>query len=280
MTSASHRRRPFLVRLRRIVVKIGSNVLASRGHGVNQERIRQIAHEVAVLHAKGLKVVLVSSGAILLGLEKLGLTAWPRGIPLRQAAAAAGQSRLMWTYEQTFEAEGLRVAQVLLTHADLASRPRHLNARRTLLTLMTRGVVPIINENDTVAVEELTFGDNDRLAGQVAALIAAQGLIILSDVDGLCTADPRTARRATLIPFVARVTPAITRLAGGASGFGRTGGMASKVEAATWAARHGVFTIVMNGEKPRLLGRILAGEEAGTFFAPASAPKRRVQRGR
>ncbi|HNK14682.1 MAG TPA: glutamate 5-kinase, partial [Nitrospira sp.] len=167
---------------KRVVVKIGSSLIASREVGLSAERLERLATEIAEIRSQGREVLVVSSGAVVSGIKKLGLREYPKSLPVKQAAAAVGQSQLMWAYEKAFERLSLRVAQVLLTHEDLADRRRFLNARHTLTTLIKFGVIPIINENDTVAVEEIRVGDNDTLAAQVAHLVDADLLIILSDV--------------------------------------------------------------------------------------------------
>lgn len=257
-----------LKQAKRVVVKIGSSLVASRQAGLKSERIEQLAGEIATLRAGGRDVLLVSSGAIVSGIEKLGLKTFPKSLPVKQAAAAVGQSRLMWAYEKAFERTGLKVAQVLLTHQDLADRRRFLNARHTLTTLIEFGVIPVINENDTVAVDEIRVGDNDTLAGQVAHLVDADVLVILSDVDGLFTEDPRRNAAATLIPVVTEVTKDIERRAGGSLSFEGTGGMLTKVQAAREVAEYGVATLIINGEKPGLLPEVFEGTVAGTMFLP------------
>jgi glutamate 5-kinase len=258
----------FLQQAKRVVIKIGSSVITSRERGLNLGRIDTLAKEVFQFQKQGRQVVLVSSGAVASGLEPLGLTQRPQDIALKQAAAAVGQSRLMWSYEKAFQPFGLTVAQVLLTHEDLNQRRRFLNARNTLLTLLERGVLPIINENDTVAVEEIQFGDNDMLAGLVAHLIDAQLLIILSDVEGLYTQDPKANPQAELLRVVEEVTPEIERLAGGTTTAEGTGGMTSKVRAAKQAAAYGVATMVVSGKVPGILARLSSGEKLGTLFLP------------
>ncbi len=258
----------FLKQAKRVVVKVGSSLVASRQSGLKADRIEQLAGEVAALQAAGREVLLVSSGAIVSGLEKLGLKSVPKSLPVKQAAAAVGQSRLMWAYEKAFERTGLKVAQVLLTHQDLADRRRFLNSRHTLTALLRFGVIPIINENDTVAVEEIRVGDNDTLAAQVAHLVDADVLVILSDVDGLFTEDPRRNPAATLIPLVTEVTADIERRAGGARTLEGTGGMVTKVQAARKVAEYGVGTLIINGDTTGLLQGVFDGAEAGTFFLP------------
>src|SRR6185295_13580 len=217
-------RHQLIKQARRIVVKIGSTLVASREHGLRPERIDHLAEDTVAVQKHGREVLIVSSGAIVSGTQKLGLAAYPKNLPLKQAAAAVGQSRLMWAYEKAFEQFGGSVAQILLTHQDLADRRRFLNARHTLTTLLELGVTPIINENDTVAVDEIRFGDNDTLAGQVVQLVDADLLIILSDVDGLFSEDPRKNPAATLIPVVTEITKDIEQRAGVTSTFEGTGG--------------------------------------------------------
>jgi glutamate 5-kinase len=256
-----------LKQARRIVIKIGSSLVAARGSGLRSDRIDRVAEEVAAIK-EGRDLLLVSSGAIVSGIEKLGLKTYPKRLPVKQAAAAVGQSRLMWAYERAFERLQQKVAQVLLTHQDLADRRRFLNSRHTLTALLEFGVIPIINENDTVSVDEIRFGDNDTLAAQVAHLVDADLLIILSDVDGLFDEDPRRNPSATLVSLVSEITPDIERRAGDSSSFEGTGGMASKVQAAKKVGEYGVATLIINGEKPGLLPAVFDGVEAGTFFLP------------
>jgi len=259
---ADHKR--LLRRVRRVVVKVGSNVLAGTD-GLRPTRVRALAGDVAALVAGGKHVVLVSSGAVAAGAGQLG----PRrpGLEWRQAAAAVGQPALMAAYTRAFARHERPVAQVLLTHADLADRRRYLNARHTLRTLLDLGVVPIVNENDTVAVEELNFGDNDNLSALTATLVEADLLVILSDVAGLYTADPRIDPSATRIGFARADDPALTRIAGPSrSGLGR-GGMVSKLAAARTAAAAGIATVIAEGSHPHPLARIFGPEdEAGTLL--------------
>jgi len=253
---------------KRIVLKVGSRLVAAKDQGLNIARIERLAGEMAGIKATGREILMVSSGAIACGIEKLGLKEYPRSLPLKQAAAAVGQSRLMWAYEKAFENTGQKVAQVLLTREDLTNRSRFLNARHTLTALLEYSVVPIINENDTVAVDEIRFGDNDSLAGMVAHLVDADLLVILSDVEGLYTEDPRHNPKATLIPVVTDVTAEIERRAGGTTSFEGTGGMRTKVLAAKKAAMYGVATAIINGERADLLSGLMQGQAVGTFFLP------------
>lgn len=257
-----------LTQAKRVVVKVGSSLLASRASGLQVDRIERLADELCAIKATGRDVLLVSSGAIVSGVQKLGLFSYPKSLPLKQAAAAVGQSRLMWAYEKAFERLGVNVAQILLTHQDLADRRRFLNARHTLAALLNHSVLPIINENDTVSVEEIRFGDNDTLAAEVAHLVDADLLIILSDVDGVFTDDPRHNSSATHIPIITEISPDIECLAAGTSKEEGTGGMATKIQAAKKVGAYGVPTLIMNGETPGLLPMIFQGHETGTLILP------------
>ena len=255
---------PLLRRVRRVVVKIGSNVLAG-ADGLRQARIRALAGEIAAVTAAGRQVVVVSSGAVAAGASRLG---GRRGrLDWRQAAAAVGQPSLMATYERAFRRHERTVAQVLLTHADLSDRRRYLNARHTLRTLLALGAIPIVNENDTVAVEELQFGDNDNLSALTASLVEADLLVILSDVAGVYDADPRDGADATLIPLARAQDRAIAAAAGPSSSGIGTGGMASKVAAARKAAAAGIPTIVAHGARRGILAAVFdPAVEVGTLL--------------
>ncbi len=263
-------RRTVLKGVRRVVVKVGSSVLASHARGINTRRIGLLARECAALAREGYELALVSSGAIASGLAPLGLRERPRGLPLKQAAAAVGQSRLMWAYHRAFEAQGRRVAQVLLTGDDLSRRARFLNARHTMMTLLELGVVPIINENDTVAVDEIKFGDNDTLASLVVGLIDARLLVILSDVDGLYSGDPRRDPAAVRLVNVDRITREVEAAAGGSSRSEGTGGMVTKLSAAKRAASCGAGTLIIDGRRTGELSRALHGDAVGTMFFPTA----------
>lgn len=262
--------RTLLHKNKRIVIKIGSSIIASHEKGLREERMAEIAEEVAALRNEGHEIFLVSSGAILCGMEKLGLTRRPKMIPLKQAAAAVGQSRLMWAYEKHFDRFQIHVAQVLLTREDIADRKRFINARNTLMTLLDHGILPIINENDTVTVDEIKLGDNDNLAAQITHLVDASLLLILSDVDGLFTADPRKNPQAALIPLIEEITPEIERIAGEPGALSGTGGMATKIQAAKNVAAYGVTTLIVNGTVPGRMRRAFQGESIGTLFLPKS----------
>lgn len=247
---------------KRVVIKIGSTVLATK-EGINQKRIDSLAEEISGIDKD---VVIVSSGAIAAGMGRLSLRKRPEEIRLKQAAAAVGQSRLMWAYEKSFESYGKKVAQVLLTREDLTERRRYLYAKNTLETLIELGVIPIVNENDTIAVDEIRFGDNDTLAVMVTNLLQAGLLLILSDVDGLYTSDPRSNSDAKLIDLVTEITSQIEKIAGKSSTIEGTGGMFSKVQAAKKASAMGVSSAIINGTKPGIIHGFFEYKKIGTFF--------------
>ena len=255
---------------KRLVIKVGSNILTDKKEGLDTKRISALAKDISVLHDKGYEVVVVSSGAVAAGMTKLGLTEKPKDIKLKQAAAAVGQSRLMWAYERSFAEFGKKVAQVLLTRDDFSDRKRYINSKNTIITLLSYRVIPIINENDTVSTDEIKFGDNDNLASLVANIVESEQLIILSDVEGLYTEDPRQSSKARLIEFVDEITPEILKKAGGAGSMAGTGGMYSKVLAAKKAASHGIVVHIISGKREGLLLSLIAGEHSGTLFRPNS----------
>ncbi|HZE37054.1 MAG TPA: glutamate 5-kinase [Candidatus Eisenbacteria bacterium] len=257
-----------LTRARRLVVKVGSGQIASPSEGLDAKRISALAADIAGLVGERREVVLVSSGAIVAGTARLGLSSRRRSIPETQAAAAVGQSSLMWHYEQAFKRHGIKVGQVLLTAQDISDRGRYLNARNTLLALLDFGVLPVVNENDTVAVEEIKVGDNDNLAALVAHLIDADLLVLLTDVDGLYTGDPKRDPAAIRIETVEAVTEEIRRLCFDEVGRVSVGGMATKLEAAQKAGASGIPMVIANGREHGTLGRLLKGEPLGTYFLP------------
>jgi glutamate 5-kinase len=256
-----------LGRVRRLVVKVGSGLITAPAKGADARRIAALAADIAAIH-EGREIVVVSSGAIATGASRLALPARPRSIPEKQAAAAVGQSALMWHYEAAFKSHGMMVGQVLLTAQDIGDRARYLNARNTLLALLRFGVLPIVNENDTVAVEEIKVGDNDNLSALVAGLIDADLLVLLTDVDGLYTDDPTLNATARKIDTVEEVTEEIGRMVGGRMGAGSVGGMATKLQAAQKAAASGIPMVIGSGRQEGVLARILKGETVGTYFAP------------
>lgn len=254
----------------RIVVKLGTSVLTDGTDRLHRPRMVDLARQIAHLRAHGTEIVLVSSGAVLAGWERLGFPKRRRELTHKQALAAVGQGRLMHLYGQLFEIYDVPVAQALLTRADLRDRMRYLNARGTLLTCLEIGVLPIINENDAVAVDEIRVGDNDTLSALVANLVDANMLIILSDIAGLYTADPRHNPAAELISQVAGVTEQVYALAGAAGSHRGTGGMRTKIQAAELATRAGTAMIIAAGNTPDVLVRLAGGESIGTYFAPLS----------
>ncbi|WP_079416839.1 glutamate 5-kinase [Thiomonas intermedia] len=249
---------------RRIIIKAGSSLVTNEGRGVDLEAVSRWAGQIAGLRSAGKDVILVSSGAIAEGMRRLGWSQRPREMHQLQAAAAVGQMGLAQAYETAFRERGMIAAQVLLTHADLADRQRYLNARTTLLTLLEQGVVPVINENDTVVTDEIKFGDNDTLGALVTNLVEGDVLIILTDQSGLYSADPRKHADATLIAQADAEDATLQAMAGGAgTGIG-TGGMATKVTAARRAARSGAHTVIASGREPEVLARLARGEIVGT----------------
>ncbi|HEY7677535.1 MAG TPA: glutamate 5-kinase [Candidatus Methylomirabilis sp.] len=267
----------YTARAHRLVVKVGTGVLSKGDLRLHRPTMAALARELSEIRAQGREVVLVSSGAILAGMAALGFERRPQQIPLKQAAAAVGQSHLMRAYEEAFQPHGQQVAQVLLTREDLRHRTRYLNARNTLFALLRLRVIPIINENDTVAVDEIRFGDNDTLSALVAHVTEADLLVILTDTDGVYTADPRKHPDAALIPVVGADVRGAFCADEGPSPTG-SGGISSKLAAARQAAQAGVPTVVANGFVQGILGRVLAGEEAGTLFLPRTLPMRSRQR--
>ena len=257
---------------KRIVVKVGSALVTNRGEGLDIAAIAQWARQIARLHALGREIVLVSSGAIAEGMQRLGWKTRPHRMHQLQAAAAIGQMGMVQVYETCFREHGLRAAQVLLTHADLADRQRYLNARSTLLTLLELGVIPVINENDTVVTDEIKFGDNDTLGALVTNLIEADCLVILTDQAGLYTADPRKVPTAALVRQADAGDPALEEMAGGAGSAIAKGGMLTKVLAAKRAARSGANTVIASGHEADILLRLAQGEHVGTLLVSATTP--------
>jgi glutamate 5-kinase len=261
-------RRKILGKRRRIVVKVGSSILSSIEKGLHYEVFSHLTKEISDLKRQGYEIVLVSSGAIAAGMEKLGYKTRPQAITQKQATAAVGQTRLMNIYEKYFSRSQQMVAQVLLTHDDLSHRRRFLNARNTLLTLLELGIIPIINENDTVVVDEIKFGDNDNLSALVTNLIGADLLIILTDIEGICDSDPRVNPRAKCIPLLEDIDVNMEGIVGETKSEMGVGGMISKIQAARKASRFGIPTVVAQGTKDGVLHQILKGKEIGTLILP------------
>jgi glutamate 5-kinase len=261
-----------LDRARRVVVKIGSSLLTNQGAGLDRNAIADWVRQIAQLRKRGVEVLVVSSGAIAEGMKRLGWARRPSAVSELQAAAAVGQMGLVQMWESCFSELGLHTAQVLLTHEDLGDRKRYLNARTTLKSIVALGVVPIINENDTVVVDEIRLGDNDTLGALVTNLIEADALVILTDQQGLFSADPRKAKDAQLVRRGAAGDAALEAMAGGAgSAIGR-GGMHTKVLAAKRAARSGAHTAIVWGREPEVLTRLFSGEAIGTLLTAETPP--------
>jgi glutamate 5-kinase len=264
-------RRELLKSVKRVVIKIGSRVLTDADGGLDHTVIGNICGDIALLRQRGKQIIVVSSGAIAAGRSELGLTEKPRSIPQKQAAAAIGQTRLMRAYEEALAPHGLKAAQLLLTSEDLGSRQRFLNARATIDTLLGFGIIPVINENDTVVVDEIKFGDNDNLSALVTNMAESDLLLILTDVEGLYSADPGENSDARLIPLVQVITRELERVAGGSVSNVGTGGMATKLAAAKKAGKNGVPTILVAGKRTGILPAVMRGEEIGTLFLPQGA---------
>ena len=252
-----------------LVVKVGSSLVTNEGRGVDTAAIARLAAQIAAL---GKQVILVSSGAIAEGMLRLGWTKRPRAMHELQAAAAVGQMGLAQAYETAFRGHGLKTAQVLLTHADMADRQRYLNARSTLRTLLALGVVPVINENDTVVTDEIKLGDNDTLGAMVTNLVEADALVILTDQAGLFDADPRKNKAARLLQTADALDPKLESLAGGTGSALAKGGMLTKVQAARRAARSGAHTVIAAGAEPEVLVRLARGERIGTLLTAQTVP--------
>jgi len=261
-----------MAQARRWVVKIGSSLLTNAGRGLDGGAVSALASDIAALRQVGCEVVLVSSGSIAEGVARLGLSSRPRALHQLQAAAAVGQMGLVQAYESEFERHGIRTAQILLTHDDLAHRRRYLNARGTLRELLALGVLPIVNENDTVTTDEIRFGDNDTLGALVANLIDADVLALLTDQAGLYDSDPRDNPDASLLSRGRAGDPALRQLAGPSGTAIGSGGMATKILAAEKAARSGAATLIVGGAETGVLQRCRDGEALGTLLSPQEAP--------
>ena len=264
-----HSIRAGLASARRIVVKIGSRVLVQKTGRPDVRRMRELVRQVAALHEAGREVIVVSSGAIGSGIEAMGWRKRPTTLKLLQMAAAVGQSRLMATYDELFAAHDIRIGQILLTHEDLRHRTRHLNAQETMATLLEHRVVPIVNENDVVAIDEIKFGDNDLLAALTALLVQADALVLLTTVDGFRA--PSGAGRTRRVPVLAGVSEKELSLALGKGSELSTGGMASKLQSAGMVAENGIPVVIANGRKDSILDEALAGADVGTLIQPATA---------
>ncbi len=258
--------RDALKKAKRVVVKVGTSTITRENGASNLARMEEIVREIVGLKDEGREMVLVTSGAIAAGMNRMGLSVRPKGVPERQALAAVGQGVLMHLYETMFASYGQTAGQVLLTKENSLRHNQYTNSRNALLALLDMGVVPVVNENDAVSVDELKIGDNDTLSATVASLVDADALIILSDVDGLYTANPQAHQNAELVPEVFEITPEIEKLAGGIGSAVGTGGMVTKIEAAKIAMSAGVTMVIARGDTVGVLRDILSGEPVGTVF--------------
>lgn len=255
----------------RIVVKLGTSTLTNGTRQLNRQRMLEIVQQIAYLHQQGHEMVVVTSGAMAAGRERLGFPDLGRSVPAKQMLSAVGQGRLMHLYSELFDIFEIIVGQVLLTREDLADRPRYLNARDTLITLLEQRIIPVINENDTIATHEIRVGDNDNLSALVANVLEADLLVILTDQPGLFTADPRANPDAQLISVIPQIDDSTYALAGGVGSSVGTGGMVTKIQAAQLATRSGVTTLIASGTEPNVLPRVISGEVVGTRFEAASS---------
>ncbi len=258
--------REALKKAQRIVIKVGTSTITYANGKRNFAQIDRLAREISDLQNQGKEMILVTSGAVAVGVDRMGLPAKPKTIPGKQAAAAVGQGVLMHTYEKFFADYGQVVAQVLITKTEAIDRHRYTNTRNTFMELLRQRVIPIVNENDVVALDELKIGDNDNMSALVAGIADADLVIILSDVDGLYTANPQTHPEAVIVPKVLEITPAIEASAGGVGSARGTGGMATKIQAAKAATSSGIHLVIASGTEKNAITRILQGEEIGTLF--------------
>lgn len=258
--------REALKKAKRIVIKVGTSTITYANGKHNFSQIDRLAREISDLQNQGKEMILVTSGAVAVGVDRMGLPGKPKTIPGKQAAAAVGQGVLMHTYEKFFADYGQIVAQVLITKTEAIDRHRYTNTRNTFMELMRQRVIPIVNENDVVALDELKIGDNDNMSALVAGIVDADLVIILSDVDGLYTANPQTHPDAVIVPEVAEITPEIEASAGGVGSSRGTGGMATKIQAAKAATSSGIHLVIASGTEKNAITRVLQGEELGTLF--------------
>lgn len=258
--------REALKKAKRIVIKVGTSTITYANGKRNFSQIDRLAREISDLQNQGKEMILVTSGAVAVGVDRMGLPGKPKTIPGKQAAAAVGQGVLMHTYEKFFADYGQIVAQVLITKTEAIDRHRYTNTRNTFMELMRQRVIPIVNENDVVALDELKIGDNDNMSALVAGIVDADLVIILSDVDGLYTANPQTHTDAVIVPEVTEITPEIEASAGGVGSARGTGGMATKIQAAKAATSSGIHLVIASGTEKNAITRVLQGEELGTLF--------------
>ena len=266
-------RKKYLKNIKKMVIKMGSSSLTSKAGGLDKVNMRRFVNEVSSLIKRGMEVIIVTSGAIAAGLENLNIKKKPEDITLLQAAASIGQVELMRLYSNLFLTSGLKIGQILLTHEDTTRRKQYLNIKNTIKKLISLNIVPVINENDSVAVDEIKFGDNDELAALVAILAESDILIILTDIDGMYDKNPRIYSDAKLISYIDKINEDIEKAAGGIGSTYGIGGMESKIKAAKICSFSGIKTIIANSRRKNILNKIIAGEDVGTFFAPQTVKK-------
>lgn len=266
-------RKKYLKNIKKMVIKMGSSSLTSKAGGLDKVNMRRFVNEVSSLIKRGIEVIIVTSGAIAAGLENLNIKKKPEDITLLQAAASIGQVELMRLYSNLFLTSGLKIGQILLTHEDTTRRKQYLNIKNTIKKLIGLNIVPVINENDSVAVDEIKFGDNDELAALVAILAESDILIILTDIDGMYDKNPRIYSDAKLISYIDKINEDIEKAAGGIGSTYGIGGMESKIKAAKICSFSGIKTIIANSRRKNILNKIIAGEDVGTFFAPQTVKK-------
>jgi len=266
-------RKKYLKNIKKMVIKIGSSSLTSKAGGLDKVSVKRFVNEVSSLIKRGMEVIIVTSGAIAAGLENLSIKKKPEDITLLQAAASIGQVELMRLYSNLFLTSGLKIGQILLTHEDTTRRKQYLNIKNTIKNLIGLNIVPVINENDSVAVDEIKFGDNDQLAALVAILAESDILIILTDIDGMYDKNPRIYSDAKLISYIDKINEDIEKAAGGIGSTYGIGGMESKIKAAKICSFSGIKTIIANSRRKNILNKIIAGEDVGTFFAPQTVKK-------
>lgn len=266
-------RKKYLKNIKKMVIKIGSSSLTSKAGGLDKVSMKRFVNEVSSLIKRGMEVIIVTSGAIAAGLENLNIKKKPEDITLFQAAASIGQVELMRLYSNLFLTSGLKIGQILLTHEDTTRRKQYLNIKNTIKKLISLNIVPVINENDSVAVDEIKFGDNDELAALVAILAESDILIILTDIDGMYDKNPRIYSDAKLISYIDKINEDIEKAAGGIGSTYGIGGMESKIKAAKICSFSGIKTIIANSKRKNILNKIIAGEDVGTFFAPQTVKK-------
>jgi len=266
-------RKKYLKNIKRIVMKIGSSSLTSKAGGLDKVSMKKFVNETSSLVRRGIEVIIVTSGAIAAGLESLNIKKKPEDITMLQAAASIGQVELMSFYSNLFLTNNLKIGQILLTHEDTTRREQYLNIKNTIKNLIGLNIIPVINENDSVAVDEIKFGDNDQLAALVAILAEADTLIILTDIDGVYDKDPRIYNKAKLLSYIGKINEDIERVAGGIGSTYGIGGMESKIKAAKICSFSGIKTIIANSGRKNILNEIIAGDDVGTFFAPQTLKK-------